>query len=86
MPVGDCPAVNMKTKRTDFKCACDKFERLEGAAVQVYISDFLEMTDVDETSGKTYYACRFCGRPWVRETAEDARKSSLTRLETEFNV
>jgi hypothetical protein len=76
----------MAVEKTDIECACEKFERLEGVAVQLYISDFLEETDVDETSGKTYYACRICGRPWVWEPGDGARKPSLTRLETEFYV
>lgn len=69
---------------TEIECACEKFERLEGAAVQAYISQFLEKTGVDEKAGKTYYACKRCGRPWVREMVEG--KPSLTRMETEFNV
>ena len=70
----------------EIECACEKFERLEGAAVEAYISQFLVKTGVDEKSGETYYACRICGRPWVREIDEDHRKASLVRMETEFNV
>ncbi len=55
-------------------------------AVQVYILDFLEKTGVDEKAGKTYYACRICGRSWTREIDESIRKPFLTRMETEFNV
>jgi len=69
---------------TEIECVCERFERLEGAAVQDYISQFLEETGVDENAGKTYYACKRCGRPWVREMVED--KPFLTRMETEFNV
>jgi hypothetical protein len=76
----------MKDEIAEVDCACAKFERLEGAAVQAYISQFLEKTGVDETAGKTYYACKICGRIWVRETPDGARKPSLTRMETEFNV
>ncbi len=68
------------------ECACDRFERLEGAATQAYISQFLEKTDADEATGRTWYVCRVCRRPWRRETAEGNRKPSLVRLETEFNV
>ena len=68
------------------ECLCEKFERLEGAAGEAYIAQFLEKTGVDENAGKTYYACRICGRPWVREMIEGDRELSLTRMETEFNV
>ncbi len=68
------------------ECACELFEQLEGAAAQAYTSQFLEKTDVDEVASKTYYLCRSCGRPWVRETIEGNRKPSLVRLEMEFDV
>jgi hypothetical protein len=71
---------------TDSECACDRFERLEGAATHVYTSLFLEKTDTDEEAGKTWYFCRICGRPWLRETIEGNRKPSLVRLEREFDV
>jgi hypothetical protein len=67
-------------------CACDRFARLEGAATQAYISQFLERTAVDEEEGRTHYICRICGRPWVRIESEDQRKPSLIRQEMEFNV
>jgi len=68
------------------ECACDRFERLEGAATQAYTSQFLEKADVDEDAGKTYYVCRICGRPWMREIIEGNRKPSLVRLEMEFDA
>ncbi len=67
-------------------CACDRFTRLEGAATQAYISQFLERTANDEEGGETHYVCRFCCRPWVRIESEDQRKPSLIRQEMEFNV
>ncbi len=70
----------------EIECFCDKVERLEGTPTQAYISQFLEMTGVDEETGKTYYLCRVCGRPWAYETIEVTRKPSLVRLETEFYV
>jgi hypothetical protein len=76
----------MKEEKTVIECACEKFERLEGAAVPAYISQFLEKTGVDEDAGKTYYSCKSCGRAWVRETVGPAHKPSLTRMDTEFNV
>jgi len=67
-------------------CACDRLERLEGAAVQAYISQFLERTGVDEQGHRTHYVCRSCGRAWARIEDEEHRKPSLIRQETEFNV
>lgn len=68
------------------ECMCDKFERLEGVAVEDYISRLLEEIGVDQETSKTYYSCRVCGRPWTRVMAAGARKPSLVRMETEFNV
>ena len=64
-------------------CACEKFDRLEGAATAAYISQFLDKGETDETAGKTYYYCRHCRRPWVRLVDEGNRKPSLVRLETD---
>jgi len=69
---------------TEIECACAKFERLEGAAIELYTAQFLEETGVDEKAGKTYYACKLCGSPWTQEMVEG--KPFLTRMETEFNV
>lgn len=68
------------------ECACDRLTRLEGAATQAYISQFLERTGVDEQNRRTHYVCRSCGRAWIRIESEDHRKPSLIRQETEFNV
>jgi len=67
-------------------CACDRLERLEGAAVPAYISQFLERTGVDEQQHRTHYVCRSCGRAWTRIEGEDHRKPSLIRQETESNA
>ena len=68
----------------EFSCACDKFERLEGAATIAYISQFLVRADEEEEeAGRTHYFCRRCGRPWVRVVEEGNRKASLIRLETD---
>jgi len=69
---------------TEIECACENFERLEGVAVELYTTQFLKETGVDEKTGKTYYACKLCGRSWTREMVEG--KPSLTRMETEFDV
>ena len=70
----------------EIECACERFDRLEGAATQAYISQFLERTDADEETGRTWYCCRVCGRPWLRTEIEGQRKASLVRLESGFNV
>lgn len=67
-------------------CACDRFPRLEGAATQAYISQFLEKTGEDTARGQAHYRCRVCGRAWVRTESEDRRKPSLVRQETDFIV
>jgi hypothetical protein len=66
------------------ECACANFERLESSAVRIYIALYLEETGVDEKAGKTYYICKYCGRPWTREII--GGNPTLTRMETEFNV
>lgn len=71
---------------SEIKCACDKFDRLEGAATQGYISQFLRRTNADESTGKTYYRCNVCGTPWVRGVEEGHSKPSLLRLEGELEL
>ena len=66
------------------QCVCANFERLEGSAVGIYVALYLEETGVDEKSGKTYYVCKYCGRPWTQEIV--VGKTTLTRMETEYNV
>jgi hypothetical protein len=70
----------------EIECMCEKLERLEGVAVRDYIARFLEETGADEETGKTYYVCRICGRPWTQKMVEGGRKPSLVRMKTEFNV
>ncbi len=69
----------------EIECACNGFKQIEGlSATLAYISQFLDQTD--EEAGKTWYACRVCGAPWVREVTEGNHRPLLTQLETEFNV
>jgi hypothetical protein len=65
-------------------CICERLERLEGMSARIFITQFLDETGVDEKDGKTYYACKVCGRPWTQEIVEG--QPVLTRMETEFNV
>jgi hypothetical protein len=69
---------------TETECLCANFERLDGSAVRIYIALYLEETGVDEKTDKTYYVCKFCGRPWTQEIA--GGNPRLIRMETEFNV
>jgi hypothetical protein len=73
---------------TDTQCPCANFERLEGSAVRIYIALYLEETSVDEKADKAYYICKYCGRPWTLEKILEIKKggSTLTRMETEYNV
>jgi hypothetical protein len=68
----------------EIECACANFERLERSAVRMYVALYLEETGVDEKAGKTYYVCKYCGRPWTQEIINGAPR--LTRMETEYNV
>lgn len=68
------------------ECACEKFERLEGAAMQLHISDFLILADSEEQTGKTWYRCRRCGAHWKLIARTDHRQAMLVRLANEFNV
>ncbi|HYE74414.1 MAG TPA: hypothetical protein VEF04_13840 [Blastocatellia bacterium] len=56
------------------KCACRRFERLEGAAVQPYITQFLERTDTINR-----YKCRECAAIWKKVEQEDQKRPSLIK-------
>ncbi len=64
----------------DSECNCSRFERLEGAAVSAYTSDFLVRTDKNEEKGVSYYRCRVCMRHWKRVEDDGLRRPSLIRL------
>lgn len=63
-------------------CACERFERLEGAAMQIYISDLLERIDGGEETAKTWYRCRRCDALWKQR----ADKASLMHLAAELDI
>jgi hypothetical protein len=69
---------------TEIECLCAKLDRLEGSAVQIYITLFLDEAGADEPAGKIYYVCKICGSPWTQEMIDG--KPFLMRMETEFNV
>ncbi len=43
---------------TETTCACQKLERLEGAATPAYITHYLER---DRAASGNLYRCRMCG-------------------------
>ncbi|HWQ36196.1 MAG TPA: hypothetical protein VNQ79_25395 [Blastocatellia bacterium] len=57
-------------------CACHRFERLQGAATQAYISSFLERLAAQGAQ----YRCRVCGTRWQKVETEGERRASLIRL------
>jgi hypothetical protein len=57
-------------------CACDKFQRLEGAATQAYITQFLSKTGADDEA--IYYQCRICQTNWKK--VEAAKRPSLVQI------
>jgi hypothetical protein len=62
------------------ECNCTRFERLEGAAVNAYTSDYLVRMDKNEEKGVSYYRCRVCMRHWKRVEDDGRRRPSLIRL------
>lgn len=63
---------------TELTCACQKLERLEGAATQAYITNYLER---DSVASSEHYRCRVCGARWERVEDEDKKRPSLVRLD-----
>lgn len=58
------------------RCACARFQRLEGSATQAYISQFLTKTGVDDKA--VYYECRECHRRWKK--VEETKRPSLIQI------
>jgi hypothetical protein len=58
------------------QCACSRLQRLEGAATQAYITQFLSKTGADDEA--IYYQCRVCATKWKK--VEEAKRPSLIRL------
>lgn len=59
------------------QCACSKLQRLEGAATQAYITQFLSKSGADDEA--IYYDCRACGTKWKK--IEEAKRPSLVQVE-----
>ena len=60
-------------------CACRKLDRLEGAATQAYITNYLERDSTDTH----HYHCRVCGARWERIEDEEKKRPSLVRLDVQ---
>ncbi|HEX4950229.1 MAG TPA: hypothetical protein VFZ34_26415 [Blastocatellia bacterium] len=58
------------------QCACRQYERLEGAATQAYITQFLQKTGADDNA--TYYQCRVCATNWKK--VEESKRPSLVQI------
>ncbi len=67
-------------------CFCDRLSHLEGAAVQAYISDYLQKADFSQESEKSIYICRICGCFWTMIKLEGQSRDSLVREKRDFNV
>lgn len=76
----------MRQEMTQESCGCDRFDRLDGAAAEVYILRFLERSGEDEERGATYYRCRYCSRDWKRTSSEGASRPAICRLPSSENV
>ena len=62
------------------QCACEQTESLRGAAVNAYLTRFLERVSngADPTAGT--YQCRVCGARWLRQERAEHRAAQLVRL------
>ena len=63
-------------------CACQKLERLEGAATQAYITNYLER---DDEASSNHYRCRVCGTQWERIEDEERKRPSLVRRDVRLS-
>jgi hypothetical protein len=60
---------------TQSPCACQKFDRFEGAAMQGYIAQFLQAIGADGSS--IFYECRACQTKWQK--IKESKRPSLVR-------
>jgi hypothetical protein len=61
------------------ECACDQTENLRGAAVNAYLTRFLErVSDADAPAGT--YQCRICGAHWLRQAKDANQPAELVRV------
>ena len=64
----------------NMECACAQTESLRGAAVNAYLTRFLERAGgaADATAG--IYQCRVCGARWLRHAQHEGQPGQLVRL------
>lgn len=60
--------------------ACDNNQILRGAAVNSYITTFLQRAGLDESDEAVRYTCRICGAEWHRIEQEESSRAQLVRL------
>ena len=53
------------------ECACAQTESLRGAAVNAYLTRFLERVNDTADSPTGIYQCRICGTHWLRHSKEE---------------
>jgi hypothetical protein len=62
------------------ECACEQTESLRGAAVNAYLTRFLERVEdtADPTQGT--YQCHVCGTRWLRRAKDAHHPAELIHL------
>ena len=63
------------------ECACAQTESLRGAAVNAYLTRFLERVDDTADPPTGIYQCRICGTHWLRQFKEEHQPAQLVRLD-----
>jgi hypothetical protein len=62
------------------ECACEQTESLRGAAVNAYLTRFLERVDDAADPIRGTYQCRVCGTRWLRQAKDAKEHAQLVRL------
>jgi len=62
------------------ECACAQTESLRGAAVNAYLTRFLERVNDAADPPTGTYQCRICGTRWLRQFKEEHQPAQLVRL------
>jgi hypothetical protein len=65
------------------ECACAQTESLRGAAVNAYLTRFLERVSDTADQAAGTYQCRVCGTRWLRQVKDEHQPAQLVRLATE---
>ena len=62
------------------ECACEQTESLRGAAVNAYLTRFLERVNESPAQTPGTYQCRICGARWLRQERGTNQPAQLLRL------